>query len=83
MIAFLTFPYYNQKAKTGQEEHPLQQIHEKRLITSNLYVKCGTLDAALAEVMKKLAKNKMLRAIRNFAHAQSGQQRRASLPKGL
>ena len=35
----------------------------------NRYVKRGTLDADLAEVMKKLAKDKMLRAKSNVAYA--------------
>ena len=33
-------------------------------------MKRGTLDADLAEVMKKLAKDKMLRALSNVAYAQ-------------
>ena len=41
------------------DDHPLKQIYEKRLNTINRYVKRGALDAALAEVMKKLAKDKM------------------------
>ena len=45
------------------------QIYEKRLNTINRYVKRGTLDADLAEVMKKLAKDKMLRALSNIAYA--------------
>ena len=44
------------------DDHPLKQIYEKRLNTINRYVKRGALDADLAEVMKKLAKDKMLRA---------------------
>ena len=51
------------------DDHPLKQIYEKRLNTINCYVKRGTLDADLAEVMKKLAKDKMLRALSNVAHA--------------
>ena len=35
----------------------------------NRYVKRGTLGADLAEVMKKLAKDKMLRAVSNVAYA--------------
>ena len=35
----------------------------------NRYVKRGALDADLAEVMKKLAKDKMLRALGNVAYA--------------
>ena len=53
------------------EDHPLKQIYEKRLNTINRYVKRGTLDAELAEAMKKLAKDKMLRAISDTAYAQS------------
>ena len=51
------------------DDHPVKQIHEKRLNTINRYVKRGTLDADLAEVMKKLAKDKMLRALSNVAYA--------------
>ena len=51
------------------DDHPLKQIYEKRLNTINRYVKRGTLDADLAEVMKKLAKDKMLRALSNIAYA--------------
>lgn len=51
------------------DDHPLKQIYEKRLNTINRYVKRGTLDANLAEIMKKLAKDKMLRALSNVAYA--------------
>ena len=51
------------------DDHPLKQIYEKRLNTINRYVKRGTLDADLAEIMKKLAKDKMLRALSNIAYA--------------
>ena len=51
------------------DDHPLKQIYEKRLNTINRYVKRGTLDADLAEVMKKLANDKMLRALSNVAYA--------------
>ena len=47
----------------------VKQIYEKRLNTINRYVKRGALDADLAEVMKKLAKDKMLRALGNVAYA--------------
>ena len=62
----------NLKGRTQREladDHPLKQIYEKRLNTINRYVKRGTLDADLAEVMKKLAKDKMLRALSNVAYA--------------
>ena len=45
------------------------QIYEKRLNTINRYIKRGKLDEGLAEVMKKLAKDKMLRAKSNVAYA--------------
>ena len=51
------------------DDHPLKQIYEKRLNTINRYVKRGTLDADLAEVMKKLAKDKELRAKSDVAYA--------------
>ena len=51
------------------DDHPLKQIYETRLNTINRYVKRGTLDADLAEIMKKLAKDKMLRALSNVAYA--------------
>ena len=38
-------------------------------LSINRYVKRGTLDADLAEVMKKMAKDKMLRAKSNVAYA--------------
>ena len=62
----------NLKGREQQEladDHPVKQIYEKRLNTINRYVKRGTLDADLAEVMKKLAKDKMLRALSNVAYA--------------
>ena len=51
------------------DDHPVKKIYEQRLNTINRYVKRGTLDADLAEVMKKLAKDKMLRALSNVAYA--------------
>ena len=51
------------------DDHPLKQIYEKRLNTINRYIKRGTLDEDLAEVMKKLAKDKMLQALSNVAYA--------------
>ena len=51
------------------DDHPVKQIYEKRLNTINRYVKRGTLATDLAEVMKQLAKDKMLRALSNVAYA--------------
>ena len=47
----------------------MKQIYEKRLNTINRYIKRGTLDENLAEAMKKLAKDKMLRALSNVSYA--------------
>ena len=52
------------------EDHPVKRIYATRLNTINRYVKRGKLDAELAEVMKKLAKDKMYRALSNAAYAQ-------------
>ena len=49
------------------DDHPVIQIYEKRMNTISRYIKRGTLDEDLAEVMKKLAKDKMLRAVSNVA----------------
>lgn len=51
------------------DDHPLKQIYEKCLNTINRCVKRGTLDADLAEVMKKLAKDKILRVLSNVTYA--------------
>ena len=52
------------------EDHPVKRIYATRLNTINRYVKRGKLDAKLAEVMKKLAKDKMYRALSNAVYAQ-------------
>ena len=51
------------------DDHPVIQIYEKRLNTINRYIKRGKLDDDVAEIMKKLAKDKMLRAKSNVAYA--------------
>lgn len=51
------------------DDHPIVQIYETRMNTINRYIKRGKLDEDLAEVMKKLAKDKMLRAKSNVAYA--------------
>jgi hypothetical protein len=50
-------------------DHPIKQIYERRCNTINRYVKRGTLDADIAKQMKKLAKDKMLRALSNVSYA--------------
>ena len=52
------------------DDHPIRQIYVTRTNTINRYVKRGTLDADLARQMKKLAKDKMLRAISDVSYAQ-------------
>ena len=51
------------------DDHPVIQIYEKRLNTINRYVKRGKLDEDLAKIMKKLAKDKMLRAKSDVTYA--------------
>ena len=53
------------------DDHPLKQIYERRLNTINRYLQRGTIDQELAVAMKKLAKDKMLRAIRDVRYAKS------------
>ena len=52
------------------DDHPIKQIYERRCNTINRYVKRGTLDADIAKRMKKLAKDKMLRALSNVVLCQ-------------
>ncbi len=62
----------NLKGRTQREladDHPIKQVYVTRLNTINRYIKRGTLDADLAKAMKKLAKDKMLRAISDVAYA--------------
>ena len=62
----------NLKGRTQREladDHPIKQVYVTRLNTINRYIKRGTLDAELAKAMKKLAKDKMLRAISDVAYA--------------
>ena len=51
------------------DDHPLKLIYERRLNTINRYVSRGTLDRDTAAVMKKLAKDKLLRAISDSEYA--------------
>ena len=54
------------------DDHPIKLIYERRLNTINRYIKRGTLDADLAKAMKKLAKDKMLRALSDSRYAKGG-----------
>ena len=63
----------NMKGREQRElaaDHPVKQIYEKRTNTINRYVKRGILDADIARMMKRLAKNKMLRALSDNSYAQ-------------
>ncbi len=62
------------------EDHPLKQIYETRLNTINRYVQRGTLDAELARAMKKLAKDKMYRALSSVAYAQGDYKKEMEQP---
>ena len=57
------------KQRELANDHPVIQIYEKRRNTINRYIKRGKLDEDLAEVMKKLAKDKMLRAKSDVTYA--------------
>ena len=50
-------------------DHPIKQIYERRCNTINRYVKRGALHAGIGTRMKKLAKDKMLRALSNVSYA--------------
>ncbi len=51
------------------DDHPLKMIYERRLNTINRSVSRGTLDREIASAMKKLAKDKLLRAISSSEYA--------------
>ena len=53
-------------------DHPIKKIYTKRFNTITQYLRRGTLDEQTAAVMKKLAKRKMERAIREPSYAQGG-----------
>lgn len=51
-------------------DHPIKKIYTKRFNTITQYLGRGTLDEQTAAAMKKLAKRKMERAIREPSYAQ-------------
>lgn len=51
------------------DDHPVKVIYNRRMNTIQVYVRRGTLDGATAEKMKRLAKDKMERAISDAAYA--------------
>ena len=56
-------------------DHPLKAIYERRMNTIGRQVLRGKLDAGLAERMKRLAKDKLLRAISDNAYAKADYER--------
>lgn len=52
------------------ENHPLKQIYTRRLDSINHRLQRKSIEPALAKVMKKLAKDKLYRAISNVSYAQ-------------
>jgi len=51
------------------DDHPIKAIYTRRMNTITQYLHRGTLDEQTAAVMKRLAKNKMERAIFDIAYA--------------
>ena len=51
------------------DDHPLKVIYNRRMNTIQVYVRRGTLDEATAEKMKRLARNKLERAISDTGYA--------------
>lgn len=51
-------------------DHPIKAIYTRRMNTITQYLHRGTLDEQTAAVMKRLAKDKMKRAIKEVAYAQ-------------
>ena len=53
------------------DDHPIKAIYTRRMNTITQYLHRGTLDEQTAAVMKRLAKNKMERAISDHVYAKS------------
>ena len=51
------------------DDHPLKVIYNRRMNTIQVYVRRGTLDEVTAKKMKRLARNKLERAISDAAYA--------------
>ena len=51
------------------DDHPLKVIYNRRMNTIQVYLRRGTLDEATAEKMKRLARDKLERAISDAAYA--------------
>jgi hypothetical protein len=51
------------------DDHPLKVIYNRRMNTIQVYVRRGTLNEATSEKMKRLARNKLERAISDAAYA--------------
>ena len=51
------------------DDHPIKAIYTRRMNTSTQYLHRGTLDEQTAKEMKRLAKSKMKRAVKEVAYA--------------
>ena len=53
------------------DDHPIKAIYTRRMNTITQYLHRGTLDEQTAAVMKRLAKDKLERAIFDYVYAKS------------
>ena len=64
----------NLKGRESRElaaDHPLKQIYERRMNSIRQAVRRGSLDAELAETMKRIAKDRMYKAVSNPEYART------------
>ena len=64
----------NLKGRENRElaaDHPLKQIYERRMNSIRQAVRRGSLDAEVAETMKRLAKDHMYKAVSNQEYART------------
>ena len=64
----------NLKGRESRElaaDHPLKQIYERRMNSIRWAVRRGSLDAVLAEAMKRIAKDHMYKAVSNQEYART------------
>ena len=64
----------NLKGRENRElaaDHPLKQIYERRMNSIRQAVRRGSLDAELAEAMKRIAKDHMYKAVSNPEYART------------
>ncbi len=64
----------NLKGRESRElaaDHPLKQIYERRMNSIRQAVRRGSLDAEVAEMMKRIAKDRMYKAVSNPEYART------------